>query len=211
MEPIYNQPFLPLLSQPVQDVLIAASQTKRFDHGQFIHQRGGGAPGLSIVLSGRVRFGIFNEDGSYIQTGVLSAGHCFGEVTLFSNAPRAYDADALGETTIASITKKRFESLLEASPEISKALLITLTTRLYEALEFADDLRALPPETRIVKFLARAAHSGNFTDGIVPIRQVDIAYALGLSRVSVGKSLSSLQEQGRLKLGYREIEVLDSK
>lgn len=205
MEPIANQALLPLLSEDVRNTVINAGVTKRFQTEQVIHQRGDGMPGLSIILAGRVRFGIYTQRGAYIQTGVLGAGHCFGEATLFAKTPRAYDADALGETEICDISQARFEALVEQSPEISKALLVTLTTRLYEALEFADDLRALSAEDRIVKLLSRLSASGGFDDGVLPVRQTDIAYALGLSRVHVGAALKKLQERGVLKLGYREI------
>lgn len=209
MEPIYNQPLLPLLSESVREALIAAGRTMTYSDGQFIHQRGEGSPGLSIILSGRVRFGIYLESGAYIQTSVLNAGHCFGEATLFADAPRAYDADALGDTKIVEISKTRFDALLAQAPSFANALLVSLTTRLYEALEFADDLRALSPEARIVKLLTRFTHSGGFSENAIPVRQIDIAYALGLSRVSVGKALNALQKQGRIRLGYKEITVLE--
>ncbi|MEL6415129.1 MAG: Crp/Fnr family transcriptional regulator [Pseudomonadota bacterium] len=209
MEPIYNQPLWPLLSENVQDALIRAGQTKTYSDGQFIHQRGEGSPGLSVILSGRVRFGVYAEAGTYIQTSVLSAGHCFGEATLFASAPRAYDADALGDTKVIEISKPRFDALLEQSPMFANALLVSLTTRLYEALEFADDLRALSPEARILKLLRRFTQSGGFKENAIPVRQIDIAYALGLSRVSVGKALNALQKQGALNLGYGEITLIE--
>ena len=211
MEPIYNQALLPLLSDNVRDALIAAGRTTTYLDGQFIHQRGEGSPGLSVILTGRVRFGIYAKSGTYIQTSVLNAGHCFGEATLFADAPRAYDADALGETKIVEISKTRFESLLKQAPSFANALLVSLTTRLYEALEFADDLRALSPEIRILKLLTRLTHSGGFSASAIPVRQIDIAYALGLSRVSVGKALNELQRQGHLRLGYKEITVIENR
>ena len=208
MEPIYNHPLLPMLSENVRDALIAAGRTMTYSDGQFIHQRGEGSPGLSIILAGRVRFGIYAESGTYIQTRVLGAGHCFGEATLFADAPRAYDADALGDTKIIEVSKARFDDVLEQTPELANALLVTLTTRLYEALEFADDLRALSPELRILKLLRRLTHSGGFKDKAIPVRQIDIAYTLGLSRVSVGKALNTLQKQGKVRLGYREVALV---
>ncbi|MEM7766803.1 MAG: Crp/Fnr family transcriptional regulator [Pseudomonadota bacterium] len=189
--------------------MIAAGRTMTYSDGQFIHQRGEGSPGLSIILTGRVRFGIYSETGAYIQTGILDAGHCFGEATLFADTPRAYDADAFGETRIADISKPRFEALLKQAPSFANALLVSLTTRLYEALEIADDLRALSPEARILKLLQRLTHSGGFSETAIPIRQIDIAYALGLSRVSVGKALNALRRQGRIQLGYKEISLIN--
>ncbi|MEM8936925.1 MAG: Crp/Fnr family transcriptional regulator [Pseudomonadota bacterium] len=204
-----NPPLLTLLSAAEIRDLVAAGEERRFTDNQNIHARGSDLPGLSVIKSGRVRFGIFGEDGRYIQTGLLGQGHCFGEATLFANMPRAYDADAVGETVILSVSKKKFDDLCDAHPGIAKALLVTLTSRLYEALDFADDIRRLSIETRIAKQLFRFVASGGFSSETIPVRQTDLAYALGLSRVSVGKALETLKRRGLIELGYGEIRIAD--
>ena len=204
-----NQPLLPLLSDEVTAVMVAAGRSNQFEDGRLIHSRGGGRPGLSVILSGRVKFGVYRENGTYIQTGALGEGHCFGEATLFANKPRAYDAEAMGQTTILDISKPRFNALFDQYPEFARALLITLTTRLYDALDFADDLRGLALEVRVAKHLVRIINSGGMIDDAIPMRQVDLAYALGISRVSVGKALDTLQDHHLITLGYGEIKILN--
>lgn len=205
----YNKPLWPLLEPELQRVLQNAGTIERFDHKQLIHSRGTQTKGLSIVMSGRVRFGVFAENGTYIQIGLLGSGHCFGEATLFAETPRPYDADAFGNTEVLSIIKPVFDRLICDHGQVATALLTTLTSRLYEALEFADDLRALSLEARVAKYLLRATVAGGFKDGVLPVRQVDITYALGLSRVSVGKALTTLAEKGYIALGYRQITIRD--
>lgn len=210
MDSSLNQPLLSLLSDGLQRKLVAAGQTKRFDNGQTIHTRGSGRSGLSVIMSGRVRFGMFSEDGDFIHTGLLNEGHCFGEATLFANMPRAYHADAVGETIILGVGKKHFDKLFDDNPDFARAFLGALTNRLYEALDFADDLRRLSLEAKIAKQLFRVARVGGFSaDSIIPIRQIDLAYALGMSRVSIGKVLEALQKRGLIKLGYGEIKITD--
>ena len=205
----FNKPLFPLLSEELRNALIEAGQVRRFSDGQMIHIHGDDRAGLSIILDGRVRFGLYGEDGAYIQAGILSEGHCFGEATLFAGIPRAYDADALGETEIVMISKDRFDQFLDATPGFAKALLVSLTSRLYESLEFADDLRTLSREARVGRYLDRALYSARFENDTIPIRQIDLAYALGLSRVSIGKALGNLQDRGVIALGYGEIRILD--
>lgn len=197
-----------MLPEALKSALIRAGHEKRFDDKQSIHIRGGGRAGLSIILAGRVRFGLFRKDGAYIQTGLLSVGDCFGEATLFADQDRAYDADALGDTTILSIEKGRFEKLMMKHPQLAHALLKTLTRRLYTALDFVDDLRALSVEARIAKQIMRLSLSGGFHD-VIPVRQIDLAYSLGLSRVTVGKALDALECDGAVRLGYGQIEIVD--
>lgn len=206
----FNKPLWPLLEPDVQAAVIAAGTERHFAPKQIIHSKGNEEEGLSIIVAGRVRFGIYTEDGNYIQTGLLAQGHCFGEATLFARIAKAYDADAFGSTTILSITKPRFDRLIAEHSILATALLTTLTSRLYEALEFADDLRRLGLEARIAKYLLQAAASGGFEDGVLPVRQIDVTYALGISRVSVWKALSALEDAGHISMGYGKISIVNS-
>lgn len=209
MDRTYQPSLVALLPEDLIGTLEAAGQEKRFTDQQSIHSRGDSHAGLSIILTGHVRFGVFAEDGAFIQTGLLGEGHCFGEATLFARLPRAYDADALGDTRILQIGKAQFDRLLEDHPAFAKALLVTLTSRLYEALDVADDLRTLTLDARVAKQLLRIGQATGFRGDALPIRQIDLAYALGLSRVSVGKALMTLQNQGLIELGYGQINITD--
>ncbi len=209
MDENQNLPLLQLLPSPLVSALKKAGQSKRYEDGQTIHSRGRTRPSLSIIMSGRVRFGLYTEAGTYIQNGLLSTGHCFGEATLFINKPRPYDADAINVTDILDIPKSTFDRLLKDHSELAQALLITLTARLYEGLEFADDLRTFPTDVAVAKQLLRLREGGGFTGDIVPVRQIDLAYTLGQSRVSVGKALKKLQDNGLIELRYAEIRLTD--
>jgi len=83
-----------------------------YKDGQLIHERGDLKPGLSIVHSGKVRFGNPGSDGSYVTTALFGEGHCFGEFTLFANLPRTHDAVAVGETVINQIDAASIDRLL---------------------------------------------------------------------------------------------------
>ncbi|MEL7519558.1 MAG: Crp/Fnr family transcriptional regulator [Pseudomonadota bacterium] len=204
-----NPPLFTLLPGSLVEAVTSAGVEVAFDDGQTIHSKGQDRPGLSIVLSGRVRFGAFSEEGAFVQTGLLGKGHCFGEVTLFSHKPRAYHADAFGQTRILQIGKSKVERLIADHPAIATALLATLTSRLYDALDFADDLRSLKLEARVAKQLWRFAVSDEIGNDVIPIRQNDLAYALGLSRVSIGKALKVLQDLELIELGYGAITIVD--
>ncbi|AQA19241.1 hypothetical protein BST95_14305 [Halioglobus japonicus] len=204
-----TRPLLALLPKSLARALTASGQEKHYKNGQHIHTRGTDHQGLSIIMNGRVGFGIYGEDGGFIQTGVLGEGHCFGEATLFLNKPRPYDADALGKTTVVTVSKPQLDALLAREPALTQALLVTLTSRLYQALEFSDDTRTNTLEVRVAKVLLRLQQEGCFGDNVIRVRQVDLAFALGQSRVSVGKALTTLKTQGLLTLGYGEIHISD--
>ena len=202
-----NQPLLSLLSDDLVEALLSRGVTMAYDRGQTIHQRGDTNRSLSIILSGRVRFGLYQRDGEYIQTAVLGWGHCFGEATLFADTPRAYHADAIDRTELLDLKKRVVEDLLAKEPALAGPLLVTLTSRLYESLEFADDLRSNSLEVRIAKQLLRLHMTGNFGGSTIQVRQSDLAFGPDQSRVSIGKALGRLKSAGLIELGYGEIGI----
>ena len=201
-------PLVSLLPEVLSARLSAAASVVEYEDGKTIHSRGDVKPGLSIVRSGAVRFANPGADGSYVTTSILGEGHCFGEATLFARSPRAYDAIAVGDTVIEQISKTRFDRIFDEEPELARILLIAMTQRLYSALGFLDDLRRLPLDMRTAKMIARMARSAK-QSGEVECNQADIAFTLGVSRVSIGKALGSLQDEGVIVLGYGRIGVPD--
>ncbi|MEM7764650.1 MAG: Crp/Fnr family transcriptional regulator [Pseudomonadota bacterium] len=180
-----------------------------FADGQVIHTQRTVLVGLSIVLKGRVCFGLYTESGDYYLTAILGNGHCFGEATLFADRPRAYHADAFGETEILSLTQRQFDRIYKREPRFARAVTATVTQRLYEALDFSDDLRHRSVEQQIVRLLSRVQRLGGFSDGALPMRQQDLAFSLGVSRARICQALDRLREEGTVETQYGEIAMLN--
>jgi len=201
-----GMPLLDLISDPLRRRIRDSATAIRYRDGVFVHAHGDKKPGLSIVQSGAVQFGIVDSDGTYVSTSVMGVGHCFGEATLFAGRPRTHDAVAVGETVIDQIDKPSFDRLLDREPELARALLDATTQRLYSVLDFMDDLRRLPLILRTAKLIATMTRSAKL-DGYIACNQIDLAYTLGVSRVSIGKALAELQKTDLIKLGYGKIEI----
>jgi CRP-like cAMP-binding protein len=204
-----HQSLLDLLPETLLPELSAAGSTRSYDDGQVIHTQHDASEGLSIILDGRVRFGLYTAAGSFNLTGILGRGHCFGEATLFANRPRAYHAEAFGDTRVLSLGKRVFDALHDAHPDFARAVTVTVTQRLYEALDTADDLRHRNTEQQIAMLLLRIARTGGFDNDDLPLRQADIAFYLGMSTVSIGKALDLLSKRGLIQLGYGRITMTD--
>ncbi len=198
-----------MLPAALRQRLSAAATLVRYEDGETIHSRGDIKPGLSIVRSGAVRFAIPGEDGSWVTTSILGPEHCFGEATLFAGLPRAYDAIAVGETVIEQLTKRRFDRIFDEEPALARAMLEATTQRLYTSLGFLDDQRRLPLKLRMAKVIATMARSAR-RENVVSCNQSDLAFTLGVSRVSAGKALSELQRAGFIRLGYGQIDIVDA-
>lgn len=203
-----GQPLMALLPEQLRRRLAEAATVVDYGDGEIIHSRGDAKPGLSIVRSGSVRFAIPGVDGSYVTSSVLGPGHCFGEATLFAKLPRTHDAIAVKRTSIDQISRLRFDRIFDEEPDLARVMLEATTQRLYSVLDFMDDLRRLPLPLRTAKLIATMAGSAK-QETEVECSQCDLAFTLGVSRVSVGKALGRLQDEGVIQLGYGRIEIPD--
>jgi CRP/FNR family cyclic AMP-dependent transcriptional regulator len=193
-----------LISPDLDAALTRAAKTAQYSDGQMIHARGDAAPGLSIVRAGAVQVGNVGRDGSYLTTSVLGVGQCFGEFTLLAGLPRTHDATAVGETVVDQVPGKRFMRLYEEQVELSRALLTIALRRTHGLLEFVDDMRRLALPVRVAKFLLHHSTAAEFA-----VRQEEIAFTFGVSRVSMGKVLKQLELAGLIKRGYGRIKILN--
>lgn len=200
---------LDLLPNDTQKALRDQANRVRYEDGQLIHERGDTKPGLSIVHSGKVKFGNPGSDGSYVTTALFGEGHCFGEFTLFANLPRTHDAIAVGNTVIDQIDATSIDRLLVSEPELYRLMLVAVTRRLHAAVDFMDDMRRLPLKVRIAKLILTMSKTSD-TLGEIKLTQSDLAFSFGVSRVSIGQALSELQSENLIKTGYGNLHIPDS-
>ena len=91
---------------------------------------------------------------------------------------------------------------MQQFPALAFSLLRYLSATVRMLSTHLDATSFLPAEKRIVRLLL------NHT---VTCTHEELAYALGLSRVTVSRILSSLAKQGMIVLGYRNIQLLNRK
>ncbi len=197
-----------LISADLNYALARLGRDVSYSDGQLIHSRGDDNRGISIVREGAVRIGVIGIDGSFITTSIFGVGQCIGEFTLFAGLPRTHDVSALGECTVQQIPAAPFLALFDSEPELAQALLHLSLLRTHSLLEFSDDFRRLPKQVHVAKFLLQVAESAA-DPAELQCLQEELAYIFGVSRVSMGKFLKSLQSEGLILLGYRKIRIPD--
>lgn len=195
-----------LLSADLMTELTGLGKVVGYGDGQVVHQRGDAKPGLSIVKSGQVVAGNIGVDGSLLVTSVIGVGDCFGEFTLFAGLPRTHDIYSQGESEIYQIPKPRFMELFARTPELAEVMLTLSWRRNHALLEYLDNLRRLPLLVRTAQLLLSNVRSDAERYEIV-CRQDQLAFTLGVSRVSMGKTLSDLKADGLIEPGYGKIII----
>jgi CRP-like cAMP-binding protein/HEAT repeat protein len=121
------------LSTPALANLAGIAQEIAVYQGDTLFEQGDLGESLYLVCAGSIAIEV---DGR--QLAVLERNACLGEMALISGLPRSATATALSEGRLLRIGSDDFASLLSTEPEISLALLKTLSRRLRNALARRD-------------------------------------------------------------------------
>lgn len=194
-----------LLSEELRAKVVGTANTSKYSNGQLIHSRGSLKPGLSIIRSGFANVGVYGTDGKFIMIAKLGPGETYGEFTIFTELPRTHDITAVGLTEVYEITLKTFLDLYKQEPEIPTALLKATLWRTHILLETVDTMRRLSVVEQAAKLLLSMQQTANTSS--VQCKQSDLAFSLGISRVSIGKALKELAKLDLIELGYGYITI----
>jgi len=200
--------FMSMLPASVAENLKQTATLMHYADGQLIQNRGDAKPGISIVKSGSAQGGVYGEDGAFVMAFVLGPGQIFGEFTMYAGLPRTHDMIAMGPTDIYQLSASRFTKLYEREPAISLAMLSTALIRTHLLLEILDAMRRLPVRERTAKILLTMMQSAGSSSAF-KCRQSDLAFTLGVSRMSLSTALKQLTALGLIETGYGEVRLPD--
>jgi CRP-like cAMP-binding protein len=192
---------------PTDLALIAARATRRrYRDGEIIHERGDSHPVIGIVVAGKIKLTYPCSDGQEVFSGLIHTGQNYGDAGLLRSESRAHRAIAIGETVVDHLDRDAFEQLLEY-PAIVRALYQVASFRLSIVLDLLDDMRLLTPQVRLAKLILKM-HESSGSERL-EFLQEDFAGMLGISTVTLAKSLRQLEQRGLAVAGYRHSRVRD--
>jgi CRP/FNR family transcriptional regulator, cyclic AMP receptor protein len=195
---------LDLLSPATREWMAALARRRDYADGELVHVRGDRNPSMDVVIAGRIRLERLRRDGSQSFISMIGPGQHVADVLMLGGEPRTHNAVASGAVTIDHYDLAAFEQLIARS-EVLLALYRVAGFRLNAALAMVDDLRTLSREAHLLLTLT-AQGSGSTSVGVV---QEDLGAILGVSAMTVAKSLALLKREGLIETGYREIRVPD--
>ena len=209
----YAAGVMDLLPQDVRDAVLASGTRMRLKDKQLVQSRGHRSIGLGIILKGKLRLMTIGIDGTMHLTAILGPGQQFNEVTLFANARRTHDAEAVGETEILTLTATEYERLSKQYPVLVEALLVSNVQRVHQLVEILNDLRSQTKLVALARVLLKNAwHARGNSDKNsleLDVVQEDIAMFLGVTRSYLNRNLGQLCALGFIQISYRKIRVVD--
>jgi CRP/FNR family transcriptional regulator, cyclic AMP receptor protein len=196
------------LPKSLQSDLSFGARKLKFADGQIIQHRGDPPEFFFVIQKGHVKLGQYNAHGDLKVLVILGPGDSFGELACLGDTPRAVDAEAAGDAELILISANKLSAMMLASPQTSQQIIRLLAVLMQEALDTLLVYRKMPAPQRLAKALVSLCE-GRAEPVILTIRHQELAELVGVSRMSISKTLERLEVRGFLTRGYSEITIAD--
>jgi len=190
--------------------LLTGMQHRSYPRNSFILRAGEETDALYIVLSGRVKVLIPDEEGHEVILSIIGPQEYFGEMGLLDDQARSASVETLEPCEMLRLTKAGFTNILKDNFELAMLIIQNLVKRLREADRKIESLALIDVYGRVARLLIDMAQN---TDGTwvvehAPAKQ-EIARMIGASREMVSRVVKDLQRKGLIRAEKRRIYVLD--
>lgn len=190
--------------------LLACVQHRSYPRSAFILRAGEETDALYIILAGRVKVLIPDEEGHEVILSVIGPHEFFGEMGLLDELPRSASVETLEPCEMLRLSKAGFTGILKDNFELAMLIIRNLVKRLREADRKIESLALIDVYGRVARLLIDLAESvdGKWIVERAPPKQ-EIARMIGASREMVSRVVKDLQHKGLIRTEKRRIFVLD--
>lgn len=188
--------------------LSKSAVTRTYPKNTIILNEGDETDSLYVILSGRVKVFVANEEGREIVLDVQGPGEYFGEMVL-DEGPRSASVMTLEPCRLQLIPKEDIKALLQSHPEFAMHLVRKLIGRARTLTEHVKSLALENVYSRFTRLLHELAIN---EDGRLVVQeklsQQELANRIGASREMVNRIVKELTTGGYISVTGSRIEIL---
>lgn len=192
--------------------LLEAGTRRRLRDGAVVQKRGDAVDYALLVLSGQLRSELYTADGGERLSRWMERGEVSGLSSVLGHAPTPVDLVAVGDSEILILPGARLIALMARDATLGLAMARVLSLRVNELFDTLSHQAESTLQARVWKTVQHlAAENGQRRNGhlLLRISQSDLAHVVVASRQRVNEALRALQAEGKLRLGYRWMEILE--
>ena len=202
-----NSALTPRTTQALHSVGVLRTWTD----GQVLLSRGQPTSAAMLLVKGRLRLSVITPEGDEQLPRWMLPGEIAGLSSVFAEATNPADMVSVGATEVLHIERSRLIDLIGRDSVVAVDLLRILGLRINQLFDMLADQGMHSLEQRVWAALERIAkfNSVKVADGVMlRVSQSDLAQIASASRQRVNQQLRHFQEQGLIRLGYRNIVLL---
>ena len=196
-----NVPLFAMLDEAQLRALSGMMVRKSALRNRTIIKAGDATDSLYIVIAGRVKVQMSDDEGKEVILSVLGPGDFFGEMGLLDGAPRAASVVTVEQSEFVLVAKEDFKVLLKENFELSMVIMRGLVKRLRDADRKIESLALLDVYGRVARVLIEFSEN---VDGRQVIKgklpRQDIAKMIGASREMVSRVMKGLEVEGYIEV-----------
>jgi CRP/FNR family cyclic AMP-dependent transcriptional regulator len=205
-----NVPLFSSFTDQQLQMLLPAVQHRRFPRNSFIIRAGEETDALYIILAGRAKVLIPDDDGNEVILSVIGPNEFFGEMGLLDDQPRSASVETTEPCEMLRISRGAFLNCLKDNFDAALIIIRNLVKRLREADRKIESLALIDVYGRVARLLMEMAKqdNGQWIIEKAPPKQ-EIARMIGASREMVSRVVKDLHDKGVIRAEKRKIFVLD--
>ncbi|HLF96636.1 MAG TPA: Crp/Fnr family transcriptional regulator [Methylococcaceae bacterium] len=186
--------------------LESGAQKHTYRRGAIILSQGELSDSLYVVLSGRFKAYMANEDGREVLLDFLAPGDAFGELSLLDGEPRSASVMAVETSQLAVLPRRHFLECAQSTPAIPVALLQALARRTRGLAGMVGNLALMDVYGRVASALLGLAKEEVEGRRATPaITHQELASMTGASREMVTRILNDLKRGGYIAIAQHRI------
>lgn len=185
------------LSDDELAAISAHAVTRKYPKNTILVSEGDSTGSLFIVLEGRVKVFVSDEEGHEMVLGAHGPGEYFGEMALLDEGPRSASVATLEPCQLLVVPKEDFREFVEGNPAFAFSLIAKLVARVRALTDNVKSLALMDVYGRLARLLLELAEE---REGVLVIgerlTQQEIASRIGASREMVSRILKDLATGG---------------
>jgi len=206
-----NVPLFSVLPENQLALLVKEVSRKSYPRGTAIIAAGDVTDSLYVVISGRLKVMISDDEGREVILAILGPNEFFGEMGLIDDAPRSASVVTIEACEVLALAKRDFKKCLEENFEMAMTVMRGLVKRLREADQKIGSLALMDVYGRVARLLLEVAETIDGQKVVTKkLAKQDIAKMIGASREMVSRVMKDLQAAGAIEVRAGSIFLKDN-
>lgn len=203
-------PLFAAFSDQQISTLLNYVQHRSFPRNVYVMQAGDEGDSMYVMLSGKVKIVISDEQGREVILGFLGSQDFFGEMGILDDQPRSASVYTLEPCEMLRLSKSGFVSCIKENVDVAMLVIRNLVRRLRDADRQIESLALIDVSGRVARLLMEMAKEtdGKLVVARMPAKQ-EIARMIGASREMVSRVVKELEVRGLIRAERRSVVILD--
>jgi CRP-like cAMP-binding protein len=200
----------PIFSKASAEALLALSkhcEVRHYRPEQKVAVTGFEQTHVLVMCRGSVSLHRKNKEAdTQMLVGIIQAPAVFGDAEFFSGYKKwIVSAEAIEPTEAVAIPNEVYRRWIEEQPKVAAALYADASARHFLVINLMQVFALQKTTHKILRLLYSLRREG---ESQVPLRQVELADALGMNRRTISRHLDELESRGLIRRTGRQVELV---